>query len=253
MKYDDIYAVMEQSPTLTGIWKEVYGDDYPGEAAPYGFVTLTDLRRTARTLRLQPGQLLVDLGCGRGGPGLWVARAMRSRLIGIDDSVVGIAQATQRAALFGMQDEPVFQVSTADATGLEDGSIDGAMSVDAFGAFGDKLAVMRETARILRPGGRLVATYWDSIKPRVPGSSSYPYDELYFRWAFHQAGFAVIIYDETRNHRERQLAVYEAVCRQEAALREEMGEALNHVIEEARSSSPHLALGRRVFVAVQKL
>jgi len=51
---------------------------------------------------LAPGQTLVDLGCGRGGPGLWLAREAGALLIGVDFSPVAADQATHRAVLFGL-------------------------------------------------------------------------------------------------------------------------------------------------------
>ena len=36
------------APTLRRIWRGAYGRDYPEEADPFGFVTVTDLRRIGR-------------------------------------------------------------------------------------------------------------------------------------------------------------------------------------------------------------
>ena len=252
-KYEDLYSIMERSPTLARIWEEAYGEDYPAEAAPYGFVTVTDLLRMVRDLHLEPGQLLIDLGCGRGGPGLWVARACGARLIGIDNSPAGVAQAGRRARAFGLHQRAVFRVGDAAATALQPWCADGVMSVDAFGAFGDKAAAAREIARILRPGGRLVCTLWDSIKPRDPQSTSQPMDERFYRSILHHAGLVVDAYEETPDWKRRQLAVYSTVQREHARLREEMGEALQHVLEEADMTGPNLALSRRVYVAAHRV
>jgi hypothetical protein len=53
---------------------------------------------------------LVDLACGRGGPGLWLARAAGAALTGVDFSAVAVAQAAGRAALFGMAANTEFVV-----------------------------------------------------------------------------------------------------------------------------------------------
>ena len=41
------------------------------------------------TLDLHGGEWLVDLACGAGGPGAWMARTTRASLVGIDLSSVG--------------------------------------------------------------------------------------------------------------------------------------------------------------------
>ena len=65
----------QQRPGKTNlrIWRAAYGDDYPAEAEPHSFVTKTDLARIVDLLAIGSGNTLVDLGCGRGGPGLWLA------------------------------------------------------------------------------------------------------------------------------------------------------------------------------------
>src|SRR5207247_7327630 len=124
----------------------------PEEADPRSFVTLPELERMARELQVGPGQLFVDLGCGHGGPSLWLARATGAGLIGIDLSAVAIANAPDRARAFGLPDRAQFRVADITATGFSDGSCDGATSIDMLWSVPDKLGAMRECVRILKPG-----------------------------------------------------------------------------------------------------
>ncbi len=64
----------ERSQSLRDIFRKVYGDDYPEEANHDSFVTTTTLQNFVRYLNVGPGLTFVDLGCGRGGPGMWIAR-----------------------------------------------------------------------------------------------------------------------------------------------------------------------------------
>ena len=57
------------------VWREAFGDEYPQGVDPYSYVTASELDRFAVDLHVGPGDTLVDLGCGRGGAGLWVASA----------------------------------------------------------------------------------------------------------------------------------------------------------------------------------
>jgi SAM-dependent methyltransferase len=155
-RYDGTFRALPGSPTYWQIQRDVYGAAYPAEVAPLGFVTLGDLRRFARALALRPGQALVDLGCGQGGPGLWVAREAGVTLTGVDISPVAVAQAAARIATFGLAGRARFQVGEFAATGLPAAAFAGAMSVDVLWLAPDKPAALREVARGrgLRRAGR---------------------------------------------------------------------------------------------------
>ncbi|MFG1953962.1 class I SAM-dependent methyltransferase [Micromonospora sp. NPDC048830] len=138
----------------------------PEEIEPFSFLSTDLLHHIASALALQPGDILADLGCGRGGPGLWLARDGHAKLVGIDFSPVAVAQARQRAALFGLDRNARFVTSELTATGLPDASVSAAVSIDAIQYAPGRTAAATEARRILRPGGRLVLTGWH---PRTPG------------------------------------------------------------------------------------
>src|SRR5487761_1218291 len=71
--------------------------------------------------RLARGQIVVDLGCGRGGPGRVLARSTGVRLIGIDFSIVGVTSAATRAA--GIVPRPAYIACDARAIPLADHSV----------------------------------------------------------------------------------------------------------------------------------
>ena len=103
------------------VW-ELAQPDLPPQIEPYSFVSAALLRHVAQALGLSPGQTLVDLGCGRGGPGLWLAREADASLIGVDFSPVGVDQAARRAARFGLAGQARFVVGDLTRTGLPDAS-----------------------------------------------------------------------------------------------------------------------------------
>ena len=128
--YEPVYRAMpRKDPVFHRIWRAAYGDDYPEEAEPHSFVTKTDLARMAHGLAIGSGSILADLGCGRGGPGLWLARETGADLIGIDQSPTAIEQAAQRIPEFGLVGRARFLRGDLCATGLPDQSCDGAVSL----------------------------------------------------------------------------------------------------------------------------
>ena len=101
--YNVYYTGIPKSKTFLRAQRDAYGPDYPEEAEPTSFVTKTDLVRIAHFISISSGKTFIDLGCGRGGPGLWVARETGADLIGIDLSPLGVEQAKQRVSDFGLE------------------------------------------------------------------------------------------------------------------------------------------------------
>jgi ubiquinone/menaquinone biosynthesis C-methylase UbiE len=125
-------------------------------------VPLDGLRELADDLAVPEGGLLIDVACGRGGPGMWVAQRAHARLIGVDFSAEAVAQATTRRALFGLEAQAMFQVGNLEATGLTVDSADAVMCIDAFQFADDGVAAASELRRLLRPGGRIALTSWEA-------------------------------------------------------------------------------------------
>jgi demethylmenaquinone methyltransferase/2-methoxy-6-polyprenyl-1,4-benzoquinol methylase len=104
-------------------------------------------RRTAvAALGLPAGSLVLDLACGTGDLGS-LARRMGYRAVGFDLSR-GMLSAAGQSAPPAVQGD-VLRLSFADAT------FDGVICGYALRNFTDLAASMRETARVVRPGGRL--------------------------------------------------------------------------------------------------
>ncbi len=149
--YDATYAGLENSPLMRSLWSEAMAEQYPVEAEPFSSCSWWLLGHLVAALRLRPGGLLVDLGCGRGGPGLWLARALSARLIGIDYSGVAIQLARRRSRTFpGVHGE--FRQTTFDTTNLSSGCADAVVSIDALSFARSRPAALREVHRILAPG-----------------------------------------------------------------------------------------------------
>ena len=145
------------------IMREVYGDEYPEGVDPHSYVSRSELRRFVTEVGAVTANdgITVDLGCGRGGPGLWVAAHTGSTLVGVDIAHSATTAATERAREVVLSDRASFVVGTFDAVPLATGTADAVMSIDALLFAPDKAAALDEIARVLRPGGRLVFTSWD--------------------------------------------------------------------------------------------
>ena len=185
--FDEAFAAIAASPGIRRVWRTV-DPALPPEIEPFSFVSGGLLRHVAQALALSPGQTLVDLGCGRGGPGLWLAQSQGASLIGVDFSAVAVQQANERAALFGLADTACFVMADLAATGLPDAIADAVVSVDALHFAADLAAAAHEVAHVLRPAHRLVLTNW---QPRTHDDSRLP-SRMRVDWvaALRSVGFA---------------------------------------------------------------
>lgn len=107
---------------------------------------------------LQPGEVVVDFGCGGGIDVILAAHRVGSqgRVVGIDFTPQMIDRAKQTVAEAGLQDRNIeLHVADMDKSQLPDGFADVVMSNCVINLCPDKDAVYKEASRVLRPGGRL--------------------------------------------------------------------------------------------------
>ena len=253
--YNAVYTGTPNSPTLRKIWHEqAEGLDFPEEFGHISFVTVSQLKRMAAELRLSPGDTLADLGCGLGGPAMWMAQETGANLVGIDLSPVAVAEATKRAAELGLSERATFSQGFFADTGLDANSVDGAMSEDAIQYAPDKRAFAVEAARILRPGGRFVFTVFEVDPERaalLPGFNADPVAD--YRPLLTDAGFEIDIYEEVFGWPEPLTSAYAAVVAASATLEQEMGEvATRALILEMSMTLQQKPYERRVLVAATR-
>ena len=106
--------------------------------------------------RIDPGDVVLDLGCGS-GTDLLIAAQMtgpRGRAIGVDMTPAMLERARASAAEMGLGNVELHE-ALIEALPIEDGSIDVVLSNGVIDLVPDKDAVFAEIDRVLRPGGRL--------------------------------------------------------------------------------------------------
>ncbi|MBK5307085.1 MAG: class I SAM-dependent methyltransferase [Frankiaceae bacterium] len=238
-----------ESSVSARIWAQALGDEYPAEVAPYSYTSRTELTRIAGDVALSPGGLLVDVGSGRGGPGLWVASATEARYLAVDITADGLAEVERRAAGLGLGDRTRVAVGSFEATPLADDEADAIMSIDALLFTPDKGAALRELARVLRPGGRLVLTTWDYTGQPVGRPPQVP-DH---RPLVAAAGLDLVAYDETPDWRRRQSEINRLLMEAADELAAESGEPVDEVRAGiAEMAATNELMIRRVLLVAEK-
>jgi ubiquinone/menaquinone biosynthesis C-methylase UbiE len=153
---------------------------YPGFAGLSGLLAAasmavgrqTDARLAERLSGLEPGGAVVDVGCG---PGSAVRRAARlgASAVGVDPAPVMLRVAR---ILTRPSDRVRFARGTAEALPLPDASASVVWSIASVHHWADVDAGLRETRRVLRPGGRLVAIE-RRTRPGAHGHASHGWND----------------------------------------------------------------------------
>jgi SAM-dependent methyltransferase len=138
-------------------WAEDLG--YPSELARVPEETARSFAGVANPFslgRIEPGQVVLDLGCGAGTDLLVAAQMVgpEGRAIGVDMTPAMLERARQSAAAMGLANVELHE-SLIESLPLPDESVDVVISNGVIDLVPDKDAVFSELDRVLRPGGRL--------------------------------------------------------------------------------------------------
>ena len=141
-------------------WRLLLGDELHygifatgDEPLPAATAELT--RRMIEAARLEPGQQVLDVGCGSGAPACRLVIEFGAAVVGITTSAAGVAEATERARAQGVEHAEFVQRDGAD-NGLPDASFDRVWVLESSHLMRERTRLIGECARVLRPGGRLV-------------------------------------------------------------------------------------------------
>jgi len=158
--FDGWYADKSAAPQVAEIMNRHLGVPPDAQA---GSVPSAAMDEIADGLRLRPGDVLLDLACGRAWYGLEIAARAGARLIGVDFSAEAVRQAGQQARRRGSDAE--FAVGELTASGLPDRSVNAVLCTDSIQFPEQPEAAYRELRRVLVPGGRVVLTSWEPVQP----------------------------------------------------------------------------------------
>jgi SAM-dependent methyltransferase len=138
-------------------WAEDLG--YPPELAGVPDASVQSFAGVANPFslgRLEPGQVVLDLGCGAGTDLLIAAQMVgpEGRAIGVDMTLGMLDRARDSASEMGLGNVELHR-SLIESLPLPDGAVDVVISNGVIDLVPDKDAVFAEIDRVLRPGGRL--------------------------------------------------------------------------------------------------
>ena len=109
-------------------------------------------------LPVEPGDHILDIGCGLGGPARYFAQRFDCRVSGIDITEPFIEAGKKLTALLGLSDRVSIEQGDGHQLPFGDGVFDGAYSQHVTMNVADRPGFFAEAWRVLRPGGFFALT-----------------------------------------------------------------------------------------------
>ena len=167
----------------------------------------TATKELIKLARFTSDMHILDVGCGIGGSTRRLSHETGCRVTGIDLSNEYIDVAERLTTLLNMQERVTFHACSALDLPFDDNSFDGIWSLQMNMNVEDKLAWLKETYRVLKPGGRAIlyevcgnknSPLYFPVPWAQDSSMSFLLPPESFRDAITSAGFDIEVwYDKT--------------------------------------------------------
>jgi SAM-dependent methyltransferase len=152
--YDNVYADFA-SAAEAAVRHHAFGEDI-GQSS---WLTAVEWLRFADQVHAGENSHLLEVGSGSGGPAVYLAQARGCRVTGIDINEHGIRNGERLSVAQGLAERVTFQVVDANQPlPFASETFDAVVSNDAICHIANRLHVLTEWHRVLRPGGRLLFT-----------------------------------------------------------------------------------------------
>jgi ubiquinone/menaquinone biosynthesis C-methylase UbiE len=139
------------------VYSEVRRETYGIDLGLTSWVSEGELAEIPRLLQIGAASNVLEIGCGAGGCALHLGATMGCRVTGIDVNAHGIRAAEHSAHAQQLAARVHFTQHDAGARlPFPHDTFDAAYSNDAFCHIPNRLHLLRESRRVLKPGGRLL-------------------------------------------------------------------------------------------------
>lgn len=146
---------------VTQAWQLLLGDDlhfgcFQSPDMDLRLATTALTRKMAEWAQIRSGTQVLDVGCGIGGPALFIAGELGCEVTGISTSPVGVETAAACAKTQKLSQRARFLVRDGMANGFPAECFDCVWIMESSHLMEKKELLLAESARVLRPNGLLV-------------------------------------------------------------------------------------------------
>lgn len=158
-------AIREHYDSLALIYRHYWGDHLhhglflQGTEAP-AEAQVALLEYCAAACGIRQGDRVLDVGCGYGGPAVYLASKWGCSVRGITLSDKQARIAREKAGMAGVSQATTFLVADAEQIDFPAAAYDVVWTMESSEHFGDKAAYFRKAASALDQGGRLLLAAW---------------------------------------------------------------------------------------------
>ena len=104
---------------------------------------------------------VVDAGCGVGGTAIYLASTLGCRVTGINLSRLHLEMAEKKAQIRSKEDRVSFEYADCSSSlPFADNSVDVVVNIESARHYSNRKRFLEEVYRILKPGGKIVASDW---------------------------------------------------------------------------------------------
>ena len=139
------------------VYRLVRVDTYSTDLGQTGWTTTQESEEIPQRLRLSSSSNVLEIGCGSGRYALQIAAHVGCRIVGVDINAAGVENANHLAAAQNLSSQVKFRVAdVSQPLAFDDAAFDAVFSNDVLCHVRGRLALLRETFRVLKPGGKFL-------------------------------------------------------------------------------------------------
>jgi SAM-dependent methyltransferase len=152
--YNNVYTDFA-SRAEAAVRHDAFGEDI-GQSS---WLTAPEWLRFARDAQVHAASHVLEVGSGSGGPAVYLAAKCGCRVTGVDINENGVKNGTCLAEEQGVANRVTFEtVDASKPLPFPPASFDAVLSNDAMCHISNRLGVLEDWHRVLRPGGRVLFT-----------------------------------------------------------------------------------------------
>ena len=151
--YNSTYGNFKEQ-VLAAVRQEAYGEDIGQNS----WITTDEYDTFYSWLNLSPGDYVLEIASGSGGPALYLAKKFKCQIVGLDINEEGIKTANQHALDANITNATFQLVDMNLGLPFENEIFDAVMCMDSMNHFRDRLGYLREWQRVLKTGKRALFT-----------------------------------------------------------------------------------------------
>jgi len=193
--YQRFYPAARASRAHSRLCERVFGQDLTQE----GMTDMAALGDLLDRLRLQPGDHLLDLGCGAGVIAEHISERTGASVTGLDYAASAIAEARERTS--AKRGQLTFLTGDMNALDLPEQAYNAAISLDTLYWVADLTATLAQVVRGLKPGGQIAIFALQDV-PEDAAGGLLPAEETKIGRALSGLGLAFDAVDYTAQNAE---------------------------------------------------